>query len=51
MLRRLAYIIFSGENDQYLKQLPLIQEKIVELLKESNNFTNIEVNLFYIVYS
>jgi len=46
MLRRLAYIIFSGENDQYLKQLPLIQEKIVELLKESNNFTNIEVYLF-----
>jgi len=46
MLRRLSYIIFSGENDQYLKQLPIIQEKIVELLKESNNYTNIEVYLF-----
>ncbi|OUM62767.1 hypothetical protein PIROE2DRAFT_10868 [Piromyces sp. E2] len=43
MLRRLGYIIFAGENDQYLKQLPIIQEKIVELLKESNNLTNIEV--------
>ncbi|ORX53715.1 hypothetical protein BCR36DRAFT_348582 [Piromyces finnis] len=46
MLRRLGYIIFSGENDQYLKQLPIIQEKIVELLKESNNITNIEVYIF-----
>jgi len=46
MLRRLGYIIFAGENDQYLKQLPIIQEKIVELLKESNNLTNIEVYLF-----
>jgi len=43
MLRRLSYIIFSGENDQYLQQLPIIQEKIVELFKESNNYTNIEV--------
>ncbi|ORY46650.1 hypothetical protein LY90DRAFT_509196 [Neocallimastix californiae] len=46
ILRRLSYIIFSGENDQYLKQLPIIQEKIVELFKESNNYTNIEVYLF-----
>ncbi|KAI9494202.1 hypothetical protein BDB00DRAFT_337729 [Zychaea mexicana] len=32
-LRRLSYVIFCGNNDQYVPQLPIIQEKLVELLK------------------
>ncbi|KAF8924042.1 hypothetical protein BGZ58_002248, partial [Dissophora ornata] len=33
MLRRLAFVIWCGTVDQYLPQLPNIQEKLVELLK------------------
>ncbi|KAI8330957.1 Dopey, N-terminal-domain-containing protein [Choanephora cucurbitarum] len=32
-LRRLSFVLFSGTMDQYVPQLPMIQEKIVELLK------------------
>lgn len=32
-LRRLTFIVYSGDVDQYLLQLPLIQEKLVELAK------------------
>ncbi|CAG8462540.1 15995_t:CDS:10, partial [Acaulospora colombiana] len=32
-LRRLSYILFCGKLDQYLKQLPSIAEKLVELFK------------------
>lgn len=32
-LRRLSFVLFSGTSDQYVPQLPIIQEKIVELLK------------------
>ncbi|KAF9430127.1 hypothetical protein BGZ94_008233 [Podila epigama] len=37
MLRRLTFVIWSGTMDQYLPQLPNIQEKLVELLKLSSN--------------
>ncbi|KAG0344934.1 hypothetical protein BG004_004061 [Podila humilis] len=37
MLRRLTFVIWSGTVDQYLPQLPNIQEKLVELLKLSSN--------------
>lgn len=33
-VRRLAFIILSGSYDQYLDQLPWIQEKLVEALKQ-----------------
>lgn len=32
-LRRLSFVLFAGTLDQYVPQLPVIQEKIVELLK------------------
>ncbi|KAG9286705.1 hypothetical protein G9A89_012255 [Geosiphon pyriformis] len=32
-LRRLSFIIYCGKMDQYLSQLPIVQEKLVELLK------------------
>ncbi|KAI8987465.1 Dopey, N-terminal-domain-containing protein [Mycotypha africana] len=32
-LRRLSFVLLAGSVDQYIHQLPLIQEKIVELLK------------------
>ncbi|CAG8433328.1 13062_t:CDS:10 [Ambispora gerdemannii] len=32
-LRRLSFIIYCGKMDQYLSQLPMVQEKLVELLK------------------
>ncbi|KAI8985936.1 Dopey, N-terminal-domain-containing protein [Pilobolus umbonatus] len=32
-LRRLSFVILSGAMDQYVPQLPVIQEKIVDLLK------------------
>ncbi|KAF9186710.1 hypothetical protein BGZ51_001791 [Haplosporangium sp. Z 767] len=36
MLRRLSFVIWCGTVDQYLPQLPNIQEKLVELLKLSS---------------
>ncbi|SPO28009.1 related to DOP1 - strong similarity to developmental regulatory gene, dopey (dopA) [Ustilago trichophora] len=32
-LRRLSFTIFAGEEDAFLTQLPLIQEKLVDLLR------------------
>ena len=32
-LRRLTYVLFTGDKDRYLTQLPLIQEKLVDLLR------------------
>lgn len=32
-LRRLSFVLYAGTVDQYVPQLPVIQEKIVELLK------------------
>ncbi|KAF9430197.1 hypothetical protein BGZ76_000932 [Entomortierella beljakovae] len=36
MLRRLTFVIWCGTVDQYLPQLPNVQEKLVELLKLSS---------------
>ncbi|RUS26035.1 hypothetical protein BC938DRAFT_471306 [Jimgerdemannia flammicorona] len=45
-LRRLSYIIFCGTMDQYLQQLPVIQEKLVDLLKLSHTeLVHIEIYL------
>lgn len=35
-LRRLSYVIFAGERNQYLVQLPGIQEKLVDILRGGN---------------
>jgi hypothetical protein len=32
-LRRLSYIIFTGEKNHFLAQLPVIQEKLVDIFK------------------
>ncbi|KAG9033005.1 hypothetical protein FRB95_000667 [Tulasnella sp. JGI-2019a] len=32
-LRRLSYVLFSGDKNHYLVQLPAIQEKLVDLLR------------------
>lgn len=32
-VRRLSFVLFAGITDQYVPQLPVIQERIVELLK------------------
>ncbi|ORX62705.1 hypothetical protein DM01DRAFT_1314259 [Hesseltinella vesiculosa] len=32
-LRRLSFVLYAGHQDQYVPQLPLIQEKLVDLLK------------------
>ncbi|GAA5884793.1 hypothetical protein JCM16303_007269 [Sporobolomyces ruberrimus] len=34
-LRRLTYALFTGEKDRFLTQLPIIQEKLVDLLRSS----------------
>ncbi|CBQ68744.1 related to DOP1-strong similarity to developmental regulatory gene, dopey (dopA) [Sporisorium reilianum SRZ2] len=34
-LRRLSFTIFAGEQDAFLTQLPLIQEKLVDLLRSA----------------
>lgn len=32
-LRRLSFILYSSEKDQYVTQLPAIQEKLVDILR------------------
>ena len=32
-LRRLSYVILTGDKNQYLTQLPTIQEKLVDTLR------------------
>lgn len=32
-LRRLTYVLFIGDKDRYLTQLPVIQEKLVDMLR------------------
>ncbi|KAG0174439.1 hypothetical protein DFQ29_007496 [Apophysomyces sp. BC1021] len=45
-LRRLSYVIFCGSIDQYVPQLPIIQEKLVDLLKlEHGEMVHVEIYL------
>ncbi|KAF9347056.1 hypothetical protein BGX26_001433 [Mortierella sp. AD094] len=47
MLRRLTFVIWCGSVDQYLPQLPNVQEKLVELLKlSSTEQVHPEIQLF-----
>ena len=32
-LRRLSYVLFTGEKNHFLAQLPVIQEKLVDILR------------------
>jgi hypothetical protein len=34
-LRRLSYVVYTGEKNQFLAQLPSIQEKLVEILRNT----------------
>ncbi|KAF8588312.1 hypothetical protein K439DRAFT_1629769 [Ramaria rubella] len=36
-LRRLSYAVFTGEKNHFLTQLPLIQEKLVDILRNQNS--------------
>jgi hypothetical protein len=45
-LRRLSFVLFSGHVDQYITQLPIIQEKVVDLLKlEHGEMVHVEIYL------
>ncbi|KAF9960614.1 hypothetical protein BGZ65_012020 [Modicella reniformis] len=47
MLRRLSFVIWCGTVDQYLPQLPNVQEKLVDLLKlSSTEQVHPEIQLF-----
>jgi hypothetical protein len=43
LLRRVSMVIFSGIKDQYLTQLPVIQERLVDALKSGEMRLQIEV--------
>lgn len=32
-LRRLSYVLFTGDKNQFLSQLPTVQEKLVDTLR------------------
>ncbi|CAO3632308.1 unnamed protein product [Cunninghamella echinulata] len=45
-LRRVSFVIFAGSIDQYVPQLPTIQEKMVELLKlDHSEMIHVEIYL------
>lgn len=44
-LRKLSFVIFCGSQDQYVSQLPVLQEKIVDTLKTNNSLLLTEVTL------
>ncbi|KAJ3138752.1 hypothetical protein HK100_012424 [Physocladia obscura] len=44
-IRRLSFLLWCGTVDQYLAQLPLIQEKLVEILKTPSGPMHIEAYL------
>jgi len=46
-LRRLTYTLYTCERDRFLTQLPVIQEKLVDLLRSSvGDMVHAEVSLF-----
>ena len=45
-VRRLSFVLFAGTIDQYVPQLPVIQERIVELLKlDHSEMVHMEIYL------
>ncbi|KAJ1975117.1 hypothetical protein H4R34_004454 [Dimargaris verticillata] len=45
-LRKLAFVLFSGAQDQYLPLLPTVQEKLVELLKMPQLSTLVHIEVY-----
>lgn len=46
-LRRLTYTLYTGDRDRFLTQLPVIQEKLVDLLRSSvGDMVHAEVSSF-----
>lgn len=48
LLRKATFIIFCGERDQFLTQLPVIQEKIVEIFKQPYSALHTEVGVLIV---
>ncbi|KAJ3346582.1 hypothetical protein HDU83_002865 [Entophlyctis luteolus] len=44
-VRRISYLLWSGTTDQYLLQLPVIQEKLVEIVKGPAGALHLEAYL------
>lgn len=44
VVRRVSFLLFAAPTDYYLKQLPTIQEKLVELLKGPAGLMHVEVS-------
>ena len=47
LLRKASFIIFCGERDQFLTQLPVLQEKIVEIFKQPYSALHTEVSFAF----
>ncbi|KZO91887.1 hypothetical protein CALVIDRAFT_601960 [Calocera viscosa TUFC12733] len=45
-IRRMTYILFSGERDQFHMQLPSMQEKVVDILRTSNNPPSVHAEVY-----
>ncbi|EJU02805.1 hypothetical protein DACRYDRAFT_94483 [Dacryopinax primogenitus] len=45
-IRRMTYILFCGERDQFHMQLPGMQEKVVEILRGSNNPPSVHAEIY-----
>ncbi|XP_049849692.1 uncharacterized protein LOC126319998 [Schistocerca gregaria] len=45
-IKKLVFILISGQTDQYLDYLPFIQEKLVELLRNRDGNADIFANVF-----
>ncbi len=46
MLRKMSFLLFCGDRDQFLPQLPNIQEKMVDIFKQPYNVFHAEVRFF-----
>jgi len=45
-IRRMTYILFAGERDQFHMQLPSMQEKVVDILRTSNNPSSVHAEVY-----
>jgi len=45
-IRKMTYILFAGEKDQDLMQLPGIQEKVVDILRTPNTPSTVHAEVF-----
>ncbi len=46
MTKKLAFLIFCGEKDEYAHLLPSIMEKLVDTLKASNQAMPVWISFF-----